>query len=74
METATEIAVRLAEYNKRYGHLYERMRKAWPLRLPAVTCIKYGRRKPRRRVYGYTHVGLLTGKGWQAPDVKISIH
>lgn len=66
--TAVEIEMRLAEYMAKHGHLYESMRKSWPIRsaLEAKTpCIKYGRRKRKcRRVIG-SSVGLLTGKMWQ---------
>lgn len=66
--TATEVQMRIAEHMATHGHLYESMRKAWPIRslLEAKTpCIKYGRRKRKwRRVFG-SSVGLLTGKMWQ---------
>lgn len=62
--TATEVEMRLADYWRRSGHLYERMAKAWPLRPSEVRvpCIKYGRRKRKwRRLIG-PPIGLLTGK------------
>jgi len=66
--TAVEIEMRIAEHMAERGHLYERMRNAWPIRsiLEAKTpCIRYGRRKRKwRRVIG-SNVGLLTGKMWQ---------
>lgn len=68
--TAVEIEMRLASYMAKHGHLYDRMRKMWPLRRPSVACIKYGRRKPTRRVLFGCTVGLLTGKAWQ-PQVRI---
>lgn len=70
--TAVEIEVRLADHMAKHGHLYDRMRKMWPVRLPTAACIKYGRRKPKRRVIGGCIVGLLTGKAWQ-PQVRIEI-
>lgn len=66
--TATEIEMRLAEYMAKHGHLYERMRNAWPIRSALemkTPCIRYGRRKRKwRRIIG-SNVGLLTGKMWQ---------
>lgn len=70
--TAVEIEMRLASYMAKHGHLYDRMRMMWPLRRPSVACIKYGRRKPKRRVLFGCTVGLMTGKAWQ-PQVRIEI-
>lgn len=65
--TATEINIRLAEYMAKHGHLYERMRKSWPLRVSTmkVACIKYGRRKAKSRCAFGKSVDLLSGKMWQ---------
>lgn len=73
--TAVEVEMRLAEYWRKHGHLYERMAKAWPLRRlsPSLPLIRYGRRKRRWRRLGATHIGLSSGKGWQVPDVKIVV-
>lgn len=52
-QTSTEVAAMLADYMQKNGHLYERMRRAWPIRSlleMKVPCIRYGRRKRKYRL------------------------